>query len=138
MNKEDCLFCKIVTGEIPSIKVYEDGEVLAFLDAFPTNPGHTLVIPKEHHEKLSETPAELAASMMKLVPDLLNAIMKAVEAKDINVAVNNGELAGQKVFHTHIHLIPRFKDDGLDVWHGKPLEDQEAAGELANKIRENL
>jgi len=134
----NCLFCKIVTGEIPTQKVYEDDQVLAFLDINPVNPGHTLVIPKEHHEKLSETPPEVAAEIMRVVPGLMKAIEKAVNAKAINIAVNNGELAGQVVFHTHLHIMPRFEGDGYDIWHGKAYEEQEEANKIADAIRAAL
>lgn len=134
----DCLFCKIVEGSIPAMKVYEDGDIIAFMDIQPVNPGHVLVIPKEHHPTLAETPSKIAGTMMQVVPELMQAVMKATGAPAANIAVNNGEVAGQVIFHTHLHIMPRFEGDGYDVWHGKPYENDEEAAELANKIRESL
>jgi len=135
---QDCLFCKIVANEIPAIKVYEDDEFIAFLDAFPFNEGHTLIIPKTHYDKLSETPDNIAAGMMRLVPQLSKAIMKAVGAKGFNVGVNNGKVASQSIDHTHLHIIPRFENDGHEPWHGKDKLDQDKAKPLADTIRVNL
>jgi histidine triad (HIT) family protein len=135
---EDCLFCKIAAEEIPATKVYEDDEVIAFLDIKPVNPGHTLVIPKEHYANLSETPDDTAASLMRVVPHLSRAIMKAVDAPAFNLGVNNGEPAGQVIHHTHLHIMPRFEDDGWDIWHGKDDLSPEKADEISGKIRQNL
>lgn len=132
---DDCLFCKIVAGEIPADKVYEDGEVLAFLDINPTNPGHTLVIPKEHYPDLAQTPSKVASSVMAVIPSLAKSVMKAVEAPAFNMGVNNGAQAGQMVFHTHFHIVPRFENDGYQLWKGKPYESPEVAKEIADKIR---
>lgn len=135
---ENCLFCKIVANEIPAIKVYEDDEVLAFLDVNPVNPGHTLIIPKEHFAKLSETPDDVAASLMRVVPQLSNAIMKSVNAEGFNLGVNNGKVASQSVDHTHLHIMPRFEGDGRIPWHGKGSLDPEEGKTLADAIRNNL
>ena len=135
---DDCLFCKIIKGEIPSNKVYEDGEVIAFLDINPINPGHTLVIPKEHYPSLSETPPKVAGNLMEVAPDLANSIVKAVGADGFNVGINNGPAAGQMVFHTHLHIMPRFKDDGHSLWRGTPYESDEVAKEVADKIRAEI
>lgn len=134
----DCLFCKIIAGGIPSAKVYEDDNVFAFLDINPVNPGHTLVIPKEHHPRLSDTPADVAADIMRVVPKIMKAVMKAVDASACNIGVNNGELAGQVVEHTHLHIMPRFEGDGYDIWHGKPYESDEKIESVAGSIRNNL
>jgi len=136
---KDCLFCKIVAGEIPSAKVYEDGELLAFMDIQPVNPGHVLVIPKEHHATLAETPDELAGSLMKVVPSLSRAVMQATGAPACNLSVNNGKEAGQLVFHTHLHIMPRFENDGYAIMKGKPDAYQgEEMNEMADKIRGNI
>lgn len=135
---EDCLFCKIVSGDIPAMKVYEDDEFIAFLDAFPFNDGHTLIIPKVHYDKLSETPDEIAAGLMRLVPQLSKAIMKSVNAEGFNVGVNNGKVASQSIDHTHLHIIPRFENDGHEPWHGKEKLVEESGKEIANKIRAAL
>lgn len=131
----DCLFCKIIAGDIPAAKVYEDDKVLAFLDINPVNPGHTLVIPKEHYPRLSETPGDVAAEVMRVLPDIAKAVMAASGAPAFNVGINNGSLAGQVVEHTHFHIMPRQEGDGYDIWHGKAYENDEAMNDMANKIR---
>ena len=135
---KNCLFCKIVKEEIPAMKVYEDDEVIAFLDIRPVNPGHTLVIPKEHHPSLSETPDNVAAALMRVIPQLSKAIMKAVGTDSFNLGVNNGELAGQIVDHTHLHIMPRFENDGWDIWTGTDDLNPDDANKIANDIRGNL
>ncbi|NLV05019.1 HIT domain-containing protein [Haloarcula rubripromontorii] len=113
---EDCIFCQIVAGDIPSRTVYEDDTVLAFLDANPLSPGHTLVIPKAHHERLNDTPADVAGAVMSTLHDLVPAVEAVVDAPASTVAFNNGEAAGQEVPHVHGHIVPRFEDDG-----GRPI-----------------
>jgi len=113
---EDCIFCGIVAGDIPSRTVYEDDDVLAFLDANPLAPGHTLVIPKEHHETLGDLPEEPGAAVFAALHDLAPVVEDAVDADASNVAFNNGEAAGQEVPHVHGHVIPRFEGDG-----GRPI-----------------
>ena len=132
----ECIFCKIVSGEIPAAKVYEDGEMLAFLDHNPINPGHTLLIPKEHYDNLAETPPEVAANLMRAVPDLAKAIMKAVGAPAFNLGVNNGKEAHQVVFHTHLHIMPRHEGDGYEHWKGSPYQNEEKMNEVADAIRQ--
>ena len=123
----NCLFCKIVSGEIPSAKIYEDEFTLAFLDIHPINRGHTLVIPKVHHENIYTVPAEDFARLMESVRMLAPKIKQAVDAHGINIAINNDEVAGQQVFHIHAHIIPRFEGDGHGAWHGNPYQEGEIA-----------
>ncbi|MDP3995219.1 MAG: HIT family protein [bacterium] len=134
---QDCIFCKIVAGEIPSHKVYEDDEVLAFLDINPVNPGHTLVIPKEHYKDLLDTPPELASKLIQAVRDIAPAILKAVGADSFNLGLNNGATAGQVVFHTHLHIMPRFPNDGHKLWHGTSA-DQEELKKIADDIKKYI
>lgn len=134
----DCLFCKIIAGQIPSSKVYEDDELVAFLDIKPVNPGHVLLIPKQHFASLAETPEALAGAMMAMVPSLAKAVMQATNAKGFNVAVNNGRVAGQLVDHVHLHIMPRHENDGYELWHGKAYESSQAATSMANAIRAAL
>ncbi|MCE7793726.1 HIT family protein [Salipaludibacillus sp. CUR1] len=117
--QEDCIFCKIIAGEIPSAKVYEDDDVLAFLDLSQVTEGHTLVIPKNHEENLYELSEQTAEKVFKAVPKVANAIKKAFNPIGLNMLNNNGEAAGQSVFHYHVHLLPRYgKGDGFGaVWH---------------------
>ncbi len=119
MTQDDCIFCKIIKGEIPATKIYEDANTLAFLDIAPVNIGHALIIPKEHYKDIHETPDEIAGHLMKVSKNLASAIKRAVEADGINIAMNNDASAGQVIFHTHIHVIPRFKDDGFGTWQSK-------------------
>ena len=113
---EDCIFCQIVAGDIPSRTVYEDDDVLAFLDANPLAPGHTLVIPKDHHESLNDLPEDLGSEVMSALHRLTPDVEAAVDAPASTVAFNNGEAAGQEVPHVHGHIVPRFSDDG-----GRPI-----------------
>jgi histidine triad (HIT) family protein len=107
------IFCKIVAGAIPCTKVYEDAHVLSFLDIGPISPGHTLLVPKKHYGAIMEMPAGEVAALFKPVAALAAAVKAAVRAEGINVLQNNGPTAGQVVPHLHIHLIPRWPNDGL-------------------------
>ena len=108
----DCIFCKIIAGEIPSTKIYEDDEVLAILDISQATKGHTLLMPKKHYRNLLAMSADEAAQLFAKVPALANQIKDNLGAEGMNILQNNEEIAGQSVFHTHIHLIPRFPEDG--------------------------
>jgi histidine triad (HIT) family protein len=129
----DCIFCKIVRGEIPSFKVHEDEHTLAFLDINPVHPGHTLVIPKKHAGNIFEITSEQWAHVQETVRKLASAIETGLNADGVNVNMNNREIAGQTVHHAHVHLIPRFKGDGLGPWPHKKL-DMSKGPELAAKI----
>ena len=122
----NCIFCKIIRGEIPSYKIYEDDATLAFLDIRPVNAGHTIVIPKKHSKNIFEVaPADWAA-VMETTRVLANAIEKGVGADGINIAMNNREHAGQVVNHMHVHIIPRFKGDGFKLWSQRDYRKGEA------------
>jgi histidine triad (HIT) family protein len=114
----DCIFCKIISGEIPCAKVYEDEHVIAFLDISQVTKGHTLVIPKVHKKDIFELTPEIASKLFEVVPKIANAINEKFSPIGLNVLNNNGEPAGQTVFHFHMHLIPRYgKGDGFGaVW----------------------
>jgi histidine triad (HIT) family protein len=114
----DCIFCKIVNGEIPAAKVFENEHVLAFLDITQVTKGHTLVIPKVHKENLFELTPEIARDLFEVVPAIANALKKEFNPIGLNTLNNNGEQAGQSVFHYHMHLLPRYgKGDGFGaVW----------------------
>jgi len=112
----DCIFCKIVMGIIPSSKIYEDDLLLAFMDIQPVNEGHLLIIPKEHKELISDVNEETLGKMFVLAGKLNTAIRKAgIKAEGINFFLADGESAGQEVLHTHLHLIPRFTNDGFGL-----------------------
>ncbi len=108
----DCLFCKIVRGEIPCQKVYEDDRVLAFLDINPINPGHTLIVPKEHFQDMSSASGEALRDLVSVSPKIAKAIVEAFGYKGYIFSTNNGGVAGQEIMHLHFHIIPRGKDDG--------------------------
>ena len=135
--KFDCIFCKIVAGEIPSNKVYEDDGVLVFLDIHPVNPGHTLVIPKAHFPDLTAAPEDTATALMRAAKNIAPAVVSAVGAAGFNIGLNNGKAAGQLIEHVHLHIMPRFPSDGHKLWPGKAYGEGEAA-EVAEKIRQAL
>jgi len=135
----DCLFCRIIDGELPSTKVYEDEAHLAFMDIGPANPGHLLVVPKQHHQCLAEMPEEMVGPLFVVASRLGQAAMKATAAPAFNLIVNNGQAAGQLVFHTHVHVIPRFVDDGHKHWGKKEIPEERTkalAGEISRIIKE--
>lgn len=116
MRHDDCLFCKIIDGEIPSAKVYEDDHVYAFMDISQVTTGHTLVIPKIHTQNIYETSSEVAGELFARVPKIAQAIKDVYRPLGMNLLNNNEIIAGQSVFHFHIHLIPRYgEDDGFDA-----------------------
>ncbi len=134
---QDCLFCKIIAGEIPAAKVYEDDATLAFLDIVPVNPGHTLVVPKAHSTGIADAADDALAAVMRTVKNIAPGILAAVNSDGYNLGVNQGAVAGQLVGHLHVHLMPRFANDGRELWHGKDTSNDELAA-IAEKIRSNL
>ncbi len=134
---KDCIFCKIINGEIPCTKVYEDGDVLAFLDIAPVNKGHTLVIPKEHYERLADISDDLYALVANTVRKISQAVMKAAETDGCTVIQSDGKTGGQLVPHLHMHVIPRLKDDSLKFWPQGKYEEGEA-DRVAEKIKKSL
>lgn len=115
----DCIFCKIINGELPCVKVYEDADVMAFLDIHPVNFGHTLVVPKVHYINIFDTPADVLGKLMAVVKKITPAILKATGTNSFNLGVNNGAPAGQVIFHTHFHIMPRYDGDGYKMWGAK-------------------
>ncbi len=131
----DCLFCKIVRGEIPSSTLYEDDEVLVFLDIYPIARGHALFIPKKHIIDICELNGEKKDFMMKL-PKIVKKLKEVTGATGINILQSNGEDAGQVIFHIHFHLIPRYPHDGVIKFPRKIEFDEELAKDLMNKFAE--
>ncbi|WP_432800269.1 HIT family protein [Poriferisphaera sp. WC338] len=125
----DCIFCKIIAGQIPCHKIHEDDHTLAFLDIGPISRGHILIIPKHHAATLAELPAEAAAACGAVMPKLAAAVQQATECPASNVLQNNGQLSGQAVFHVHFHIIPRYENgSGLNFqWPAGSLSDNDAA-----------
>ena len=105
---DNCLFCKIIKGEIPCVKVYEDNDVLGFLDISQTTLGHTLVIPKDHYDNFLFVPNDLLGKCFSAVQKIAQALVSGLGAKGVNILVNTNEIAGQTIMHFHIHVIPRY------------------------------
>ena len=110
MKKDDCIFCKIAAGEIPSRKIYEDSDLIAIMDLNPTSKGHSLIIPKDHCTNIHDIDEDIAAKVMKTAKKLATKMTVALNCDGFNLLQNNGETAGQTMFHFHMHLIPRYKD----------------------------
>jgi histidine triad (HIT) family protein len=135
---EHTIFDKILDGEIPCHRVYEDEHVLSFLDIFPLSHGHTLVIPKERRAHLHELSDEQSAAIGRVLPRIARAVMKVTGASAYNVLQNNGAAAHQAVFHVHFHIIPRHGESGLGIgWRAGKL-DGDAGKELATALRAAL
>lgn len=134
-----CIFCKIIKGEILSSKVYEDDNVLAFLDIAPVNKGHTLVIPKKHFEIFTDIPEEELKNLILATKKVAEAVEIASEADGFIVSMNNRKPAGQEIPHAHFHIIPRLNDDGLKYWpkieydEGEMQKYKEKISNLVNK-----
>ena len=140
-NHDNCIFCKIVNGDIPIAKVFENEHVLAFLDISQVSKGHTLVIPKLHQENIFELKPETAKELFAVVPKIANAIKEAFQPLGLNIVNNNGKAAGQTVFHYHLHLIPRYgKGDGFGaVWKDHSSQyTAEALQTIAKEISSSL
>ena len=125
MKKDDCIFCKIANGEIPSKALYEDDSFRVILDLGPATKGHALILPKDHADNLYELPDETAAEAMKLAKKIAKTMREKLGCDGVNLVQNNGEAAGQTVFHFHMHLIPRYEGDnaGIAAWKQGTLED---------------
>lgn len=136
MKKDDCIFCKIANGEIPSKTIYEDGMFRVILDLGPAARGHALILPKEHAENLYDVSDEVASKALVLAKKMALQITQKLHCEGFNVVQNNGGIAGQTVLHFHIHLIPRYHDDGQNInWiPGSP--SQEELEEVKRQITE--
>ena len=138
MSADDCLFCKMVAGQIPVAKIYEDEVVLAFLDIGPLSDGHTLVVPKQHYERLHDCPSELLGDMCSRLGKIAKAVADGMDSEGYNVLCNNGRAAGQVVEHLHFHIIPRNTADGVfDRWPAYKYPEGRIKA-IAAKICENV
>jgi histidine triad (HIT) family protein len=131
---ESCTFCKIARKEASASIAYEDEDVIAFMSIHPINVGHTLVVPKKHYENIYEIPEEEVAHLYKVVKKLAYAVKKAVDAEGIRIVQNNGEAAGQVIFHMHVHIIPMNNDHSWS--HHATPRDADALKDDAHRIRE--
>lgn len=138
MKKDDCIFCKIANGEIPSTTVYEDEEFRVIFDIAPASKGHALILPKEHYADIFDIDKDVAGRLFSLATRIANGLKKELNCEGMNIVQNNGEIAGQTVFHFHLHLIPRYTGDTVNVgW--KPGEaDMEELSKLAEAVRNDL
>ncbi len=130
----NCIFCKIINKEIPNYTVYEDDAVLAFLDIFPCSKGHTVVIPKQHHETLSEMSAETFQQLMAGLHMAMGRVQERLKPDGMSIGINNGKAAGQAVPHVHWHIIPRYDGDGGGSMHSivKNSAAKEGVKEIAH------
>jgi len=134
---EDCIFCKIIDGDIPSLKVYEDEFVYAFLDINPSTMGHTLVIPKKHAIDIYDLDETTAANTFKAIPKIANALKATFNPIGLNI-VNNNQKPHQVVYHYHIHLIPRYEDDQFQIKYFNMKPTNEELNDIQKKIISNL
>ena len=136
--KDDCIFCKIANGEIPSTKVYEDEDILAFLDVNPASKGHTLVITKQHFDNFLMVPRDLVDKTFEVAQKIGQAMVSSLGAQGINILSNVNKIAGQSVYHFHVHVIPRYETDGLSLEFTPNQIERFNLPSLASKINESL
>lgn len=130
MRDENCIFCKLANGDIPTATLYEDDDFRVILDAGPASKGHALILPKEHYKNLYELDDEIAAKALVLAKKMITKLTDVLGCDGYNIVQNNGEVAGQTVFHFHIHLIPRYEGDEVGLgWK---------MGELTDEIRDEI
>src|SRR3989338_4279840 len=134
VTEADCISCKIVRGEIPSKKIYEDKDTLAFLDINPANPGHTLVVPKKHSEDLTKSDEEDIAKVMRVVKNITANLKEKMDAIGVNVLQSNGKPAGQIIAHTHFHVIPRYPNDVVVISYQRVQLSDEQLEDIRKKL----
>ena len=138
MNKDDCIFCKIANGEIPSATVYEDSICRVILDENPANKGHALIIPKEHIDNIYSMDAETAAKIFTIATEVAKAQKAELNPDGLNILQNNGEAAGQTVFHFHMHLVPRYIKDNVTMTWIPGKADTEELSALSKALRKRI
>lgn len=136
---DNCVFCKIISGQLPSCKIYDDSDTIAFMDIGPIVKGHVLVVPKQHYAHLLETPPEILQKLILTVRKIADAQKRALQTDGINIIQSNGRVAGQAVEHIHFHVIPRFTADGHHWnWKAQSYADNREMQTLADKIKNVL
>ena len=136
--KEDCIFCKIANGIIPSATIYENSDFKVILDVSPASKGHTLILPKEHFDNIFDMDADTAGKLFSLAAAVARALKQATNCDGMNIVQNNGEIAGQTVFHFHMHLIPRYEGDQVTVSWTPGSATQEELNEIASAVKKVL
>lgn len=135
MVKEDCLFCKIANGEIPSTTIYENDEFRVFFDIAPASKGHALIVPKQHYDDIFDMDEQSAGKLFSLAVTVARALKKELNCEGMNIVQNNGLIAGQTVFHFHLHLIPRYTGDTVNIGWQPGEADQTEMAKLAEAVR---
>ena len=126
MKKQDCIFCRIISGEIPSTTIYENSKFKVIMDIAPANKGHVLILPKEHYDNIYDIDTATAGELFELAAMTARALKSVLGCDGMNILQNNGTVAGQTVFHFHMHIIPRFEDDTVNIgWKELSYEDGE-------------
>ena len=138
MADKDCIFCKIANGEIPSATIYENSDFRVILDVAPANRGHALIIPKEHFKDIFDIDAVTAGKLFSLATEVARAMKSVLHCDGLNIVQNNGLIAGQTVFHFHLHLIPRYEEDGIKLTWEQHESDSADLQELAKEIRKKI
>ncbi len=138
MMDDNCIFCKLANGVFPTNKIYEDDEFTVILDINPANLGHALILPKQHYANLFEIDEEVAGRAMKLAKKVATIIKEELGCDGINVVQNNGIAAGQTVFHFHVHIIPRYDDDGCKIGWPQREVDEASLAEMTKRLAEKF
>lgn len=138
MAEKDCIFCRIANGEIPSATIYENSDVRVILDVAPASRGHALIIPKEHFRDLFDIDAVTAGKIFSMATEVARAMKSVLHCDGMNVVQNNGAAAGQTVFHFHLHLIPRYEGDGVNIGWNPGESTPDELQELAKQIRKKI
>lgn len=134
MKKDDCIFCKLANGDIPTNVVYEDDDFTVIMDAAPATKGHSLILPKNHYANIFELDEEIAGKTFKLAKKLAGVMTEKLSCDGFNIVQNNGETAGQTVFHFHMHLIPRYENDGQKILWDPTNPSKEEQAEILEKL----
>lgn len=130
----DCIFCDIINGKRPGHVIYEDDTHVSFLDKYPIDYGHSLVVPRQHHERITDMDDFNVGKLFSIVPKIANGILKATNASAFSLGQNNGKEARQIIPHVHVHIIPRYKSTGT-IWNKRIIENDQELSNLAQKIR---
>ncbi|MCM1157918.1 MAG: HIT family protein [Bacteroidales bacterium] len=138
MKKEDCIFCKIANGEIPSTTIYENNDFRVFFDINPASKGHCLVVPKQHYNDIFAMDAETGGKLFSLATAIARGLKKELNCEGMNILQNNGLIAGQTVFHFHLHLIPRYAQDTVNISWQPGEANPEELKLLAKAVRKNI